>query len=147
VKLDNKKAYHDFHILEKMEAGLVLFGPEVKSLRDGNASIKESYARVENGEVHLHGFRISPYPNSLEQPEPLRKKKLLLHRNEIERLRRKAEEKGLTIVPLSVYFNKGLAKVEIALAKGKNLYDKRVALKKKETDREIQRGIKDKGAK
>ena len=147
MKLENKKAFHDYHVLEKMEAGLVLLGPEVKSLRSGDASIKESYARIDNGEIFLHGFRISPYPNSLEKPDPLRRKKLLLHKNEIEHLRRKVEEKGLTIVPILVYFNKGLAKAEIALVKGKNLYDKRNALKKKELDREVQRGIKNRGAK
>ena len=143
MRIENKKASHDYEILEKVEAGIVLKGAEVKSLRDGRASLKDSYGKVENGEIFLYNFYIAPYPASFEKIDPLRKKKLLLKKNQIIRLGRKVEEKGLTIVPLSVYFNsKGLAKVEIGLAKGKKLYDKRKEIKKREIEREIQRRLK-----
>ncbi|RKY31425.1 MAG: SsrA-binding protein [Candidatus Omnitrophota bacterium] len=145
MRIENKKAFHDYEILERIEAGIVLKGAEVKSLREGKASLKDSYGKIENGEIFLHNFYIAPYPASFEKIDPLRKKKLLLHKNQIIRLGRKVEEKGLTIVPLSVYFNsKGLAKVEIALAKGKKLYDKRKEIKKREVEREIQRRLKEK---
>ena len=144
MRIENKKALHDYEILEKVEAGIVLKGAEVKSLRDGRASLKDSYGKVENGEIFLYNFYIAPYPSSFEKIEPLRKKKLLLKKNQIIRLGRKVEEKGLTIIPLSVYFNsKGLAKVEIGLAKGKKLYDKRKEIKKREIEREIQRRLKE----
>ncbi|MDD3726689.1 MAG: SsrA-binding protein SmpB [Candidatus Ratteibacteria bacterium] len=143
MRLENRKAYFNYEILDKIEAGLVLKGPEVKSLREGKGSIKESFGRIENGEAFLHNFYIAPYPASLEKIDPLRKKKLLLGRREIKRLNRKLEEKGLTLIPLAVYFNKsGLAKVEIALAKGKKLYDKRERIKERDIQRDIERRTK-----
>jgi len=143
MRIENKKAYFDYEIIEKIEAGIVLYGPEVKSLREGKGSIKESFARIENGEVFLHNFYIAPYPAALEKPLPLRKKKLLLNSREIKKLARKGEEKGLTVVPLAVYFNrKGLAKVEIALAKGKKTYDKRQKIKERDLRRDMDRRVK-----
>ncbi|MBN1444982.1 MAG: SsrA-binding protein SmpB [Candidatus Omnitrophica bacterium] len=143
MRIDNKKAHFDYEIIEKIEAGIVLQGPEVKSLREGKGSIKESFARIEDGEVFLYNFYVAPYPAALEKPLPLRKKKLLLNRREIKKLTRKGEEKGLTLVPLAVYFNKrGLAKVEIALAKGKKTYDKRQKIKDKDLKRDIDRKLK-----
>ncbi len=143
MRLDNKKAHFDYEIIEKIETGVVLQGPEVKSLREGKGSIKESFARIEGGEVFLYNFYIAPYPAALEKPPPLRKKKLLLNRREIKKLTRKGEEKGLTLVPLAVYFNKrGLAKVEIALAKGKKTYDKRQKIKDRDLKRDIDRKLK-----
>jgi len=148
MKIENKKAYHDYEILERIEAGIVLKGSEVKSIRDGKIAFKDSYARVENGEVFLYNFYISRYPCSLEKLNPVRKRKLLLKKNEIRRLERKVSEKGLTIVPLSVYFNnKGIAKIEIGLVKGKKLFDKRKSLKEKEIKRQIERKMKGMGAK
>lgn len=142
MKIDNKKAYFEYEILERIEAGLALLGAEVKSLRAGNASLRDSFARVERNEVFLYNCYIAPYPCSLEKPEPRRRRKLLLHRYEIVRLRKKIEEKGLTLVPLSLYFKGSLAKVELALVRGKTRYDKRQTLKKKEAQREIQRASK-----
>jgi len=143
MRLENRKAYFNYEILEKIEAGIVLKGPEVKSLREGKGSIKEAFGRIENGEVFLHNFYIAPYSASLEKPDPLRKKKLLLAKREIKRLNRKLEEKGLTLIPLAVYFNKkGLVKVEIALAKGKKLYDKREKIKERDLQRDIERRMK-----
>ncbi|HOL22011.1 MAG TPA: SsrA-binding protein SmpB [bacterium] len=143
MRIENRKAYFNYEILEKIEAGLVLRGPEVKSLREGKGSIKEAFGRIENGEVFIHNFYIAPYPASFEKPDPLRKKKLLLGKREIKRLSRKLEEKGLTLIPLAVYFNKrGLAKVEIALAKGKKLYDKREKIKERDVQRDIERRMK-----
>ncbi|MCM8761729.1 MAG: SsrA-binding protein SmpB [Candidatus Omnitrophica bacterium] len=143
MRLENKKAYFNYDILEKLEAGIVLKGPEVKSLREGRGSIKESFARIENQEVFLHNFYIAPYPASFEKPDPLRKKKLLLDKREIKHLRRKLEEKGLTLIPLTVYFNKrGLVKVELALAKGKKLYDKREKIRERDVQRDIERRMK-----
>lgn len=143
IKIENRKAGFNYEILEKIEAGVILKGSEIKSLREGKASLKESFARVENGELFLFSFYVTPYPAALEKHDPLRKKKLLLKKEEIKRLSRKTEEKGLTIVPLSVYCNsRGFAKVRIALAKGKKLYDKRSDFKKKEVEREIERKLK-----
>ncbi|NLI32164.1 MAG: SsrA-binding protein SmpB [Deltaproteobacteria bacterium] len=136
----NKKAYHDYYILETIEAGLVLTGTEVKSLREGRANLKDSYGRVRNNEVFLHGLHISPYSHaSYDNHDPERVRKLLLHRFEIKRLLGKTQEKGLSLIPLKIYFNKGRAKVELALAQGKKLYDKRESLKRKESAREIDR--------
>ncbi len=143
MNIENKKAFFNYELLEKLEAGIVLKGPEVKSLRSGKGSIKESFAKIEKGEVYLFNFYIANYPNSLEKENPLRKKKLLLSRREIKRIRRKVEEKGLTIIPVSVYFDKkGLAKVQIAVAKGKKLYDKRRTIKERELKRTIDRRMK-----
>jgi len=146
-QIENKKAFLNYEILERAEAGIALKGAEVKSLREQRASIKESFARVENGEMFIYSFSIQQYPNAREKIDPLRKKKLLLKKNEIAWFRKKTEQKGLTIVPLSVYFNKrGLAKISIGLARGKQLYDKRSDIKKREIDREIERKIKNRGA-
>lgn len=143
MRIENKKAFFNYEIIEKIPAGIVLQGPEVKSLREGKGSIKESFARIENGEVFLYSFYIAPYPSALEKPLPLRKKKILLNRREIKKLARKVEEKGLTLVPLRVYFNnKGFAKVELALAKGKKTYDKRQKIKERDLQRDINRKIK-----
>ena len=122
----NRKARHEYEILETFEAGMALKGPEVKSLRDGRASFQDSYAMVERGEVWLHSLHISPYEQANRfNEDPLRVRKLLLNRHEIRRLVGKVEEKGLTLVPLEIYFLRGRAKVQIALARGKKLHDKR----------------------
>jgi SsrA-binding protein len=140
IVCQNKKAYHDYEILEKIEAGLVLLGTEVKSLRQGKANLKDSYARIRHGEVHLFGCHISAYSHaSYDDHEPERVRKLLLHRFEIKRLFGKTQEKGFSLIPLRIYFNKGRAKVELALARGKKLYDKRESLKRKEETRELAR--------
>lgn len=139
----NKKARHEYFIDETFEAGLVLLGPEVKSLREGRGSLVDSYAKVSNAEVFIHNMHISPYPYAHHTPiEPLRVRKVLLNRREIKRLIGKTEEKGYTLIPTKVYFKKGRAKVEIALAKGKRKYDKRQALKEKDLKREIEESKK-----
>ena len=140
---NNKKAYHDFFIDETYEAGIELHGTEVKSLRMGKCSIKESFVRVDDGEVFVYGMHISPYEKgNIFNKDPLRIKKLLLHRSEINKLIGKSKEKGYTIVPLQVYFSHGRAKVEIGLARGKKLYDKRETIAKKDQMREAQRDFK-----
>jgi SsrA-binding protein len=136
----NKKAYHDYEILEKIEAGLILLGTEVKSLRQGKANLKDSYAKIKRSEVFLYGFHISAYSHaSYDNHEPERVRKLLLHKYEIQRLLGKTQEKGFSLIPLRVYFSKGKAKVELGLARGKKLYDKRESLKRKEEARELER--------
>ncbi len=140
----NKKAYHDFFIEEVYEAGLALMGPEVKSLRTGKVNLKESYCRISKGEVFISNMHISPYLfGNRENPDPLRVRKLLLHRHEIGRLSRKVDEKGLTLVPTRLYFKGGKAKLEIGVAKGKRLYDKRESLKRQEANREVARAVKE----
>ena len=140
---NNKKAYHDFFILEKFEAGIVLHGTEVKSLRAGHCSIKEAFVRVENGEVFVFGMHINPYEKgNIFNRDPLRPKKLLMHKKEINKLIGQIGEQGVTIVPLRVYFKGSLVKVEIGLAKGKKLYDKRRDIAKKDQRREAQREFK-----
>jgi SsrA-binding protein len=138
VVCQNRKARHDYQIEEVLEAGMVLLGAEVKSLRAGSASLKESYARVKGGEIFLYNMHITPYPFAREANlDPTRTRKLLLNKQEIRRLVGKTEQRGYTLVPVRVYFNKrGIAKVELALAKGKRKYDKRRALKEKELQRE-----------
>lgn len=137
---NNKKAYHDYFILEKYEAGLVLHGTEVKSLRLGQCSIKEAFIRVEDGEMYLYGMHISPYEKgNIFNKDPLRVKKLLLHKKEIHKIFGKMKEKGNTVVPLRVYFSGRLVKIEIGLAKGKKLYDKREDIAKKDQKREAER--------
>jgi len=136
----NKKAFHDYQILEKIEAGLVLTGTEVKSLRAGRCNLKDSYARIRNGEAWLVGLHISPYQNAgYASHDPERDRKLLLHKAEIKRIHRKVQEKGFTLVPLRLYFKKGLAKVEIGLATGKREYDKRQEIARREQQREMKR--------
>ena len=140
---NNKKAYHDYFILEKYEAGLVLHGTEVKSLRMGKCSIKEAFIRIENEEVFVYGMHISPYEKgNIFNKDPLRVRKLLLHRSEINKITGKIKEKGMALVPLKVYFKGSLVKVEIGLAKGKKLYDKRNDIAKKDQQREAQRDFK-----
>ena len=140
---NNKKAYHDYFIEEKYEAGLVLHGTEVKSLRMGKCSIKEAFIRIENGEVYVYGMHISPYENgNIFNKDPLRIKKLLLHKQQIRKLIGNSAEKGYTLVPLQVYFNNGRAKIEIGLAKGKKLYDKRQDIAKKDQKREAEKELK-----
>ncbi len=145
VKLiaNNKKAYHDYFIQEKYEAGISLHGTEVKSLRMGRCSVKESFVRIENGEVYIYNMHISPYEKgNIFNKDPLRVKKLLLHKYEINKLSGKMAEKGYTIVPLQIYFKGSLVKVEIGLAKGKKLYDKRQDIIKKDQRREAERDFK-----
>lgn len=140
---NNKKAYHDYFIEEKYECGIALHGTEVKSLRMGKCSIKEAFIRIENGEVFVYGMHISPYEKgNIFNKDPLRVKKLLLHKQEINKLIGKIKEKGYTLVPLQVYFSNGKAKVEIGLARGKKLYDKREDIAKKDQKREMQREFK-----
>ena len=140
---NNKKAYHDYFILEKYEAGIVLHGTEVKSLRMGQCSIKEAFIRIENGEIFIYGMHISPYEKgNIFNKDPLRVRKLLLHKNEINKLFGKMKEQGITVVPLQVYFSGSLVKIEIGLAKGKKLYDKRETIAKKDQKREAQREFK-----
>ena len=140
---NNKKAYHDYFIEEKFEAGISLVGTEVKSLRMGKGSLKESYIRIENGEVLIYGFHISPYEKgNIFNRDPLRVRKLLVHRYEINKINGKVREKGYTIVPLQVYFKDSLVKVEFGLARGKKLYDKREDIAKKDQRRESERDFK-----
>ena len=140
---NNKKAYHDYFIEETYEAGSALHGTEVKSLRMGKCSIKESFVRIENEEVYIYGMHISPYEKgNIFNRDPLRVKKLLLHKSEIRKMKGKIAEKGYTLVPLKVYFNRSLVKVEIGLAKGKKLYDKRQDIAKKDQRREAERDFK-----
>lgn len=140
---NNKKAYHDYFIEEKYEAGLVLHGTEVKSLRMGKCSIKEAFIRIENGEVYVYGMHISPYEKgNIFNKDPLRVRKLLLHRQQIRKLLGQSSEKGYTLVPLQVYFRDGRAKIEIGLAKGKKLYDKRQDIARKDQRREAEKELK-----
>ncbi len=140
---NNKKAYHDYFIEEKLECGIALHGTEVKSLRMGKCSIKEAFIRIENGEVFVYGMHISPYEKgNIFNKDPLRVRKLLLHKQEINKLLGKIKEKGYTLVPLQVYFSNGRAKIEIGLAKGKKLYDKRADIAKKDARRETEREFK-----
>lgn len=144
VVASNRKAFHDYHIEEKLEAGIVLKGTEVKSLRAGLVNLKESYASVDEGEVILHHCHISPYSHgNIMNHDPLRPRKLLLHRKEINRLLGQTQQKGLTLVPLRIYFSpRGQAKVELALAKGKKQHDRREAIKEREAGREVERAMK-----
>jgi len=141
---NNKKAYHEYFIDEVYEAGLSLQGTEVKSIRAGQVSIKEAYCRIRNGEVYVENMNISPYEQgNRENHEPLRPRKLLLHRDEIAKLIKKIDEKGLTLVPTKVYFKHRRAKLEIGIGRGKKLYDKRETLKRKQADRESSRAMRD----
>ena len=140
---NNKKAYHDFFIDDKYETGIELFGTEVKSIRMGKCSIKESFVRIEKGEVYIYGMHINPYEKGNNfNKDPLRVRKLLLHKTEINKLAAKIAEKGYTLVPLQVYFKGSLVKVEIGLARGKKLYDKRDDIAKKDQRREVEREFK-----
>ena len=141
---NNKKAYHDYFIIEKCECGIELYGTEIKSIRMGRVSIKEAYVDIEGGEAYIDGMNISPYEKgNLFNRDPLRRKKLLLHKNEIRKLAAAVQQDGYTIVPLEVYLKKGRAKVEIGLAKGKHVYDKREDIRKRDLRRETERDYKD----
>ena len=140
---NNKKAYHDYFIEEKYEAGIELFGTEVKSIRQGKCSIKEAYVTIDNGEAFVDGMNISPYETgNIFNREPLRRKRLLLHKREIMKLAGQVQAKGYTLMPLQVYFKNGRVKIEIGLARGKKLYDKRDDLKKKAMKRETERDFR-----
>ncbi len=145
VKLiaNNKKAYHDYFILEKYEAGIELFGTEVKSIRMGKCSIKEAYVEIRDGEMLIVGMHVAPYEKgNIFNKDPLRTRKLLLHKSEIRKLGQRIREKGFTLMPLQVYFKGSLVKVEVGLAKGKKLYDKRDDIAKKDAKREAERDFK-----
>jgi SsrA-binding protein len=143
VIAENRKARHDYHVLETWEVGIVLLGTEVKAIREGRVNLRDSYARVENGEIWLLNVHISPYSHrGYAQHAELRQRKLLLHRHEIRKLVGRTAEKGLTLVPLELYFNKGRVKVLLALAKGKQLHDKRETMRRREVDRETRSAIK-----
>ncbi|PID71912.1 MAG: SsrA-binding protein [Desulfobulbus propionicus] len=144
VVCKNKKAFHDYHIDQTFEAGIVLRGPEVKSLRAGKSNLKDGYAQMKNGELFLYNVHISPYVFTTTMvQDPLRVRKLLLHRQELRKLIGKMHEKGIALIPLKIYFKEnGKAKVELALARGKKLYDKRAALKEKQSKRDIDRDLR-----
>ena len=140
--INNRRARHDYLVLETYECGVVLKGSEVKSIREGKANLRESYARVQDGEVYLHGMHVSPYSYSRDELDPVRPRKLLLHHRQIDEIVRSTAEKGLTLVPLRVYFKDGRAKVEIAIARGKRQYDKRHAIAERDAKREADRALK-----
>src|SRR5213592_3545053 len=134
---ENRKAFHDYHLLETFEAGLVLLGTEVKAIREGRVNLRDSYARVEAGEVFLYNVNISPYSHrGYADHEPLRQRKLLLHKSEIRKLIGRTVERGMTLVPVRMYFKTGRVKIAVGLARGKQMHDKRETIKKRETDRE-----------
>ncbi|HVH28597.1 MAG TPA: SsrA-binding protein SmpB [Vicinamibacterales bacterium] len=141
---ENRKAFHDYHLLESFEAGIVLLGTEVKAIREGRVNLRDSFARVEDGEVYLYNVNISPYSHrGYADHEPMRRRKLLLHRNEILKLVGKTVEKGMTLVPVRMYFKGGRVKVVVSLAKGKKEYDKRETIKRRETERDTRAAIKE----
>ena len=143
---ENRKAYHDYHLLETFEAGVVLLGTEVKAIREGRVNLRDSFARINDGEVYLFNVNISPYSHrGYADHEPLRRRKLLLHKREIRKLIGKTVEKGMTLVPTRLYFKDGRVKVAVSLAKGKQDYDKRETIKKRESDRETRAAVKSRG--
>ena len=143
IVAQNKKAYHDYFVLVKLEAGIELFGTEVKSIRQGKINLKDSWCSIKDGEMFVNGMHISPYEQgNIFNRDPLRVKRLLLHKKEIRRFYANVKQEGLSIVPLSVYFSKGRAKVEIGLCKGKKLYDKREVAAKKDAQRDIERNLR-----
>lgn len=144
VVAKNKKAFHDYFIEDRIEAGIELFGSEVKSIKQGKASIKEAFVRIIKGEIFIMGMHVTPYKNSsMYTPDEIRVRKLLLHKREIDKIHEKVKEKGYTIIPLSVYTKRGLVKVEISLGKGKKNYDKRNSAAEKTQKREAERARKD----
>jgi SsrA-binding protein len=143
VVITNRKARHEYFVVESYECGIVLLGPEVKSIRDGRANLQDAYARIDDGEVWLFGMHVSPYEFSRGDIDPVRRRKLLLHHKEIVELTRATEEKGVTLVPLRVYFKDGRCKVELAIARGKARYDKRQTLAAKDAKRETERALKE----
>jgi len=143
VVADNRKAFHDYHVLETWEAGLVLLGTEIKAIREGRVNLRDSYARVENGEVWLANVHISPYSHSgYSSHEERRQRKLLMHKHEINKLTGLVREKGLTLVPLQLYFKNGRLKASVALVKGKQAHDKRETIRRREVDRETRAAVK-----
>jgi SsrA-binding protein len=144
---ENRKARHDYHLIETFEAGIALLGTEAKSIREGRVNLRDSFARIENGEVYLHNVNVSAYSHrGYADHDPMRRRKLLLHRSEIRKLIGKTVERGMTLVPLRVYYTNGRVKVELALAKGKKEYDKRETLKQRQVDRETRAAIKERRA-
>ncbi|RPJ75073.1 MAG: SsrA-binding protein SmpB [Acidobacteria bacterium] len=144
IVADNRKALHDYHILETFEAGVALLGTEVKAIREGRVNLRDSYGRVEGGEVFVFNIHISPYSHrGYADHEPLRRRKLLLHKHEIRKMVGKTAERGMTLVPLRMYFKGGRIKLSIGLAKGKKDYDRRETIKRRETDRETRAAIKE----
>ncbi|OFV91938.1 MAG: SsrA-binding protein [Acidobacteria bacterium RIFCSPLOWO2_02_FULL_64_15] len=140
---ENRKAFHDYHLLETFEAGVALLGTEVKAIREGRVNLRDSFARVDNGEVFLYNVNISPYSHrGYVDHEPMRRRKLLLHRDEIRKLVGKTVEKGMTLVPVRMYFKNGRVKVAVSLARGKKEYDKRETIKRREVDRETRAALK-----
>lgn len=142
VVATNRKARYDYEIVDTYQAGIMLLGPEVKSLRAGELSLQDAYARVQDGELWLHGMYVKPYELAKDPPEATRSRKLLLHRHEIDRLVGTTSTQGTTLIPLSVYFERGLAKVDLGVAKGRRKYDKRQAIREKEMKREAERALR-----
>jgi len=143
---ENRKAFHDYHLLETFEAGVVLLGTEVKAIREGRINLRDSFARVEDGEIFLYNVNISSYSHrGYADHEPLRRRKLLLHRSEIRKLIGKTVEKGLTLVPVRMYFKDGRVKIAVSIAKGKKDYDKRETIKRRDTERETRAAVKSRG--
>jgi SsrA-binding protein len=142
VAISNRRARHEYEILDSWECGIVLVGSEVKSIRDGRANLADAYARIDDGEVWLYGMHISPYPFACFQHDPTRRRKLLMHRREIERLSGRLNEGGLTLIPLKVYFDQGLAKLELSVARTKRQWDKRDAIAKRDADLDMRRAMK-----
>jgi SsrA-binding protein len=146
VVTSNRRAFHDFHILETVEAGLVLTGTEIKSIRDGKANIAEAYARMENGELWLIGSHVAPYTHgNRANHDPDRPRKLLVHRRELNRLRAAVEQRGLTLVPLRLHLKQGLAKIDVGVARGKKLYDKRDTEAERQSRRDVDRALRERG--
>jgi len=144
VIAENRKAFHDYYIEDRVEAGIILTGTEIKSIRNGRVNLKDSYARLDNGEVWVHQMHISPYEQGNRfNHDPLRLRKLLLHRSEINKLIGKIQQQGLTLIPIKIYLKKGMAKVELAVGQGKKNYDKRQALAEREGKRDIERALRD----
>jgi len=141
--IHNRRARHDYLVLDTFECGIVLKGAEVKSIREGRATLADAYARVEDGEVWLHGMHVTPYSYSRGELEPLRRRKLLLHHRQIDELARATAERGVTLVPLRLYFKEGRAKIELAVARGKRAYDKRHAIAERDARREAERALKE----
>lgn len=144
-RIENRRAFHKYFISHKLECGMSLLGSEVKSLRLGKAQLSESFARVERGELILHGCHIDPYEKAHIGHEPLRERKLLVHRRELHRLEEETEIKGTTLIPLAIYFKDGLAKLELGVARGKQQHDKRATIKKKEQDRQMRKAMSRRG--
>lgn len=144
VVAENRKAFHDYFIEDRIEAGIILTGTEIKSIRNGRINLKDSYARIDDGEIWVHQMHISPYEQGNRfNHDPLRPRKLLLHRSEINKLVGKIQQQGLTLIPIKIYLKKGMAKVELAVGQGKKNYDKRQALAEKEGKRDIERALRD----